>query len=265
MLRVMACGATNSIKLTYANAAIPSTHCYPPLISSPLVQDDAEKIKARQAAIEGPLKERMGHLTKLLVRCCGWGGWGGRGDAGKNEGERARDRERGVPSKVKQSGRATHTQRQRQQQRTRAHLTDHAKEGAGDGFVAGKELSHGDVQLFVTLSTLVCGWMDGARDGPAMPALRSRGRAEAEPGRLQPLTKHTHSSHITHPIHITAHTHTHTHTHIYTHIQTGVPKTLLDAYPVVKAYRSRVAAHPKVKAFYERPDNQDEIRLAFKP
>ena len=108
MLRVMACGATNSIKLTYANAAIPSTHCYPPLISSPLVQDDAEKIKARQAAIEGPLKERMGHLTKLLVRCCGWGGGGGRGDAGKNEGERARGRERGAPIKSSKAA-AQHT------------------------------------------------------------------------------------------------------------------------------------------------------------
>lgn len=96
-------------------------------------------------------------------------------------------------------------------------------------------------------------------------ALRSRGeqtasRPPSTPDKTTLITHHTsHTYHCTH-----LHTHTHIYTHIHTHT-TGVPKTLLDAYPAVKAYRSRVAAHPKVKAFYERPDNQDEIRLAFKP
>lgn len=77
--------------------------------------------------------------------------------------------------------------------------------GAGDGFIAGPELSHGDLNLFCTLSTMVSGWMD------------------------------------------------------------GVPKTLLDDYPVLKAYRNKVASHPKVKAYYEQDSNQDDVRKAFKP
>lgn len=115
-----------------------------PLYDTFKLKELDEKIKAREAAIEGPLKEKLGFATKLV-------------------------------------------------------------ESAGDGFVAGPELSHGDLNLFHTLSTMVSGWMD------------------------------------------------------------GVPKTLLDDYPVLKAYRNKVANEPRIKAYYEKPENQDDVRQAYKP
>ncbi|KIY99082.1 prostaglandin-H2 D-isomerase [Monoraphidium neglectum] len=113
-----------------------------PLLCFP--QDADEKIKAREAAAAGPLKDRLA-------------------------------------------------------------LADALVDKAGDGFVTGPEITHGDLNLFVTLSALISGWLD------------------------------------------------------------GVPKTLLNDFPALKAYRNRVASDPRVKAFYEREDNQDNIRQAFKP
>ncbi|KAI8467457.1 MAG: hypothetical protein J3K34DRAFT_430391 [Monoraphidium minutum] len=115
-----------------------------PLYDTFKIKDLDEKLKAREVAIAGPMKDKLALAAKLV-------------------------------------------------------------EAAGDGFVGGPELSHGDLNLYTTLSVLVSGWMD------------------------------------------------------------GVPKTLLDDYPALKAYRNKVASDPRVKAYYEKADNQDDIRVAFKP
>lgn len=115
-----------------------------PLYDTFKIKDLDAKIEARKAALEGPLKDKMGYASKLV-------------------------------------------------------------EAAGEGYLAGPDLSHGDLHLFATLSVLSSGWMD------------------------------------------------------------GVPKDLLDSYPTLKAFRNKVASHPKVKAFYELKENDDEIRKAFRP
>lgn len=43
----------------------------------------------------------------------------------------------------------------------------------------------------------------------------------------------------------------------------GVPKTLLDEYPALKSYRSKIASEPGVKAYYDKKG--EGIRAAFKP
>ncbi|KAI8467458.1 MAG: glutathione S-transferase [Monoraphidium minutum] len=115
-----------------------------PIRASWYMTDEAEKLKARQEAVAGPMKDKLAQAAKLV-------------------------------------------------------------EAAGGGYVGGPELSIGDLNLFATLSMLTCGWMD------------------------------------------------------------GVPKTLLDDYPALKAYRNKVASDPRVKAFYEKAENQDDIRVGFKP
>lgn len=115
-----------------------------PLYDTFKIKDADEKIKAREAVVAGPLKDKLAYATKLV-------------------------------------------------------------EGAGGGFLAGPEVSYGDLHLFSTLSTMISGWMD------------------------------------------------------------GVPRTLLDDWPALKAYRNKVASHPKVKSYYEKPENQDDVRKAFKP
>ncbi|KIY99083.1 hypothetical protein MNEG_8880 [Monoraphidium neglectum] len=115
-----------------------------PLFDTFKVKDEAERIKAREAVVAGPLKEKLGYAETLVAK-------------------------------------------------------------AGDGFVAGPELTYGDLHLFHALSTIISGWMD------------------------------------------------------------GVPKTALDGFPALQAHRNRVASVPQVKAFYEREDNQDDMRQAYKP
>ncbi|GBF98377.1 glutathione S-transferase [Raphidocelis subcapitata] len=115
-----------------------------PLYDTFKIKELDEKIAARKAVLDGPLKDKLAHATKLV-------------------------------------------------------------EAAADGYVAGPTLSHGDLHLFSTLSTLTSGWLD------------------------------------------------------------GVPKDLLDSYPVLKAYRNKIASHPKVKAYYEKAENDDDVRRAYKP
>ncbi|PNW71797.1 hypothetical protein CHLRE_16g688550v5 [Chlamydomonas reinhardtii] len=43
----------------------------------------------------------------------------------------------------------------------------------------------------------------------------------------------------------------------------GIPKNLLDSYPVLKAYRNRVAQVPAIKAFYDK--DGEGVRAAFRP
>ncbi|GIL89725.1 hypothetical protein Vretifemale_17499, partial [Volvox reticuliferus] len=70
-------------------------------------------------------------------------------------------------------------------------------------YVAGDKLSYGDVVVFVGLSNIICGFMD------------------------------------------------------------GVPRDLLEDYPVLKAYRNRIASIPAIKEFYEK--RGEGFRAAFKP
>lgn len=115
-----------------------------PLYDTFKIKDADEKVKAREAVVAGPLKDKLNLATKLV-------------------------------------------------------------ESAGSGYLAGPDISYGDLHLFCTLSTMISGWMD------------------------------------------------------------GVPRTLLDSHPVLKAYRNKVASHPKVMSYYEKAENQDDIRKAFKP
>ena len=43
----------------------------------------------------------------------------------------------------------------------------------------------------------------------------------------------------------------------------GVPHTLLEGYPVLKAFRNKIANEPGVKALYEK--HGEGLRAAFKP
>jgi glutathione S-transferase len=43
----------------------------------------------------------------------------------------------------------------------------------------------------------------------------------------------------------------------------GIPKDLFKNYPALKAFRSRIATEPGVKAFYDK--NSEGFRAAFKP
>jgi glutathione S-transferase len=134
-----------------------------------------------------------------------------------------------------------------------------------DGYVAGPSLTHGDLQLFATLSTLVSGWLDGALFvllvfSAFVRSLCTWCCTHAVCVRGVALTQRPPPLHILPRLTPTPRPPKQT-----TTTSTGVPKTVLDAYPGLKAYRNRVASHPKVKAFYERADNQDDVRVAFKP
>ncbi|PNH03804.1 Hematopoietic prostaglandin D synthase [Tetrabaena socialis] len=74
---------------------------------------------------------------------------------------------------------------------------------ASGGYIAGGKLSLGDIAVYVSLSNLVSGFMD------------------------------------------------------------GVPKDLLDGYPVIKAFHNKIASEPAIKAYYET--RGEGYRAAFKP
>jgi hypothetical protein len=58
---------------------------------------------------------------------------------------------------------------------------------AGDGFVTGPEITHGDLNLFVTLSALISGWLDGR----AARALQTRANRMASQACMPALVSRT--------------------------------------------------------------------------
>ena len=122
--------------------------------------------------------------------------------------------------------------------------------GTEDKYIAGHQLSYGDLNLFVTLSTMVSGWMEGARAGACVGCARVclsgwRGGKGAAPvptswiARLRPgasCAKCAPPSQAPHaPL-------------LAPQLPKGVPKDLLNDYPVLKEYRNLIASHSKVPA-----------------
>jgi hypothetical protein len=200
-----------------------------------------EKIAARKTVIAGPLKDKLTLATKLVVRAAG---------------ARLRSAPLYPPPHCAcpPTPRASpHTSPARlPAPHPRPPPISIPQESAGDGYIAGPTLSHGDLNLFSTLSTMVSGWMDGepctrggvggwdGRGGAKRPGseqqprdqARARSAPAAQPGLLGRAARQTHCAlppwRMTPPFTIP-----------------GVPKDLLDAYPALKAYRNKIASHPK--------------------
>ena len=111
-----------------------------------------------------------------------------------------------------------------------------AQEGAGGGFLAGPELSHGDLNLFVILSMLVSGLCAappggggaGAGRGLLLRPARRRATRAASHARGPRADSRARSF-------------------------DGLPKDLLDSWPALKAYRTKVASHPKARRIGAAP------------
>jgi glutathione S-transferase len=103
-------------------------------------------------------------------------------------------------------------------------------------YLTGDTISHGDLAVFCSLSTLQSGWLDGeCWAGWA-------GLAHTQNPRLNPLP----------PLLLPPRL-------LRCAAAAGVPSDLLASYPSLKAFRNAIASLPEVAAFYAKQD--DDIRV----